>query len=55
MEVFQQSPDDINNQKSITQTKYKDDMENEYSKKKIVALLEPFLGVGRVVAKLQYL
>ena len=48
--LLQQSPDDINNQKSITQTKYKDDMENEYSKK-IVALLEPFVGVGRVVAK----
>ena len=48
--LLQQSPDDINNQKSITQTKYKDDMENDYSKK-IVALLEPFVGVGRVVAK----
>jgi flagellar M-ring protein FliF len=48
--LLQQSQDDINNQKSTTQTKYKDDMEEDYSKK-IVALLEPFVGVGRVVAK----
>jgi flagellar M-ring protein FliF len=48
--LLQQSQDDVNNQKSVTQTKYKDSMEEDYSKK-IVALLEPFVGVGRVVAK----
>ena len=48
--LLQQSPDEANNQKSVAQTKFKDDMENDYSKK-IVALLEPFVGVGRVIAK----
>lgn len=48
--LLQQSQDDINNQKSTTQNKYKEDLEEDYSKK-IVALLEPFVGVGRVVAK----
>ena len=48
--VQEQTPEDINNQKSSVQNKYKDNLENEYSKK-IVALLEPFVGVGRVVAK----
>lgn len=48
--LLQQSADDINNQKSTTQNKYKEGLEEDYSKK-IVALLEPFVGVGRVVAK----
>ena len=48
--LLQQSQDDINNQKSTTQNKYKEGLEEDYSKK-IVALLEPFVGVGRVVAK----
>ena len=48
--LLQQSADDINNQKSTTQNKYKESLEEDYSKK-VVALLEPFVGVGRVVAK----
>lgn len=48
--LLQQSADDLNNQKSTTQNKYKEGLEEDYSKK-IVALLEPFVGVGRVVAK----
>ncbi len=48
--LLQMSADDINNQKSTTQNKYKENLEEDYSKK-IVALLEPFVGVGRVVAK----
>ncbi|RXJ83351.1 flagellar basal-body MS-ring/collar protein FliF [Arcobacter cloacae] len=48
--LLELSPEDINNQKSSTQNKYKEDLEEDYSKK-IVALLEPFVGVGRVVAK----
>ena len=48
--LLQLSADDINNQKSSTQNKYKENLEEDYAKK-IVALLEPFVGVGRVVAK----
>jgi flagellar M-ring protein FliF len=48
--LLQQSQDDINNQRSTTQNKYKEGLEEDYSKK-VVALLEPFVGVGRVVAK----
>ncbi|MDD2896265.1 MAG: flagellar basal-body MS-ring/collar protein FliF [Aliarcobacter sp.] len=48
--LLQQTPDEINNQKSTTQNKYKEGLEDDYSKK-VVALLEPFVGVGRVVAK----
>lgn len=48
--LLQQSEDDVNNQKSTIQNKYKEGLEEDYSKK-IVALLEPFVGVGRVVAK----
>lgn len=48
--LLELSNEDENNQKSVTQTKYKDTLEEDYSKK-IVALLEPFVGVGRVVAK----
>lgn len=48
--LLQLSADDINNQKSSTQNKYKENLEEDYAKK-VVALLEPFVGVGRVVAK----
>ena len=48
--LLQMSTDDLNNQKSTTQNKYKENLEEDYSKK-IVALLEPFVGVGRVVAR----
>lgn len=48
--LLKQSEDEANNQKSTTQNKYKEGVEEDYSKK-IVALLEPFVGVGRVVAK----
>jgi flagellar M-ring protein FliF len=48
--LLQLSADDLNNQKSTTQNKYKENLEEDYSKK-VVALLEPFVGVGRVVAK----
>ena len=48
--LMQQSEEDANNQKSTIQNKYKEGLEEDYSKK-IVALLEPFVGVGRVVAK----
>ncbi len=48
--LLKQSEDEANNQKSTMQNKYKEGVEEDYSKK-IVALLEPFVGVGRVVAK----
>ena len=48
--LLKQSEDEVNNQKSTIQNKYKEGVEEVYSKK-IVALLEPFVGVGRVVAK----
>ena len=48
--LLQLSADDINNQKSSTQNKYKENLEEDYAKK-VVSLLEPFVGVGRVVAK----
>lgn len=48
------STEDTNNQKSVVQNKYKDGLEEDYSKK-IVALLEPFVGAGRVVAKVSVL
>ena len=48
--LLKQSEDEVNNQKSTMQNKYKEGVEEVYSKK-IVALLEPFVGVGRVVAK----
>lgn len=48
--LLQMSPDDMENQRSFTQNKYKQKLEEDYEKK-IVALLEPFVGVGRVVAR----
>lgn len=48
--LLQMSSDDLDNQKSLTQNKYKLKVEEDFEKK-IVALLEPFVGVGRVVAR----
>jgi len=48
--LLQMSSDDMENQKSLTQNKYKQKLEEDYEDK-IVALLEPFVGVGRVVAR----
>ncbi|MAC84066.1 MAG: flagellar M-ring protein FliF [Arcobacter sp.] len=48
--LLQKSSDDMDNIKSLNQNKYKDKIENDYEKK-IVALLEPFVGLGRVVAR----
>lgn len=48
--LLQMSPDDLDNQKSLAQNKYKQKLEQDYEKK-IVALLEPFVGIGRVVAR----
>lgn len=48
--LLQMSPDDADNQRSFTQNKYKQKLEEDYEKK-IVALLEPFVGIGRVVAR----
>ncbi|WP_321470168.1 flagellar basal-body MS-ring/collar protein FliF [Halarcobacter sp.] len=48
--LLQMSSDDLDNQKSLAQNKYKLKLEEDYEDK-IVALLEPFVGVGRVVAR----
>ncbi|QKF82910.1 flagellar basal-body MS-ring/collar protein FliF [Halarcobacter ebronensis] len=48
--LLQMSSDDLDNQKSMAQNKYKQKLEEDYERK-IVALLEPFVGVGRVVAR----
>ncbi len=48
--LLQMSSDDMENQKSLTQNKYKQKLEEDYEDK-IVALLEPFVGAGRVVAR----
>lgn len=48
--LLELSEDDIKNQQSATQNTYKENLEEAYSKK-IVSLLEPFVGVGRVVAR----
>ncbi|WP_072682164.1 flagellar basal-body MS-ring/collar protein FliF [Arcobacter sp. LA11] len=48
--LLQMSPDDMDNQKSLAQNKYKQKLEEDYEKK-IVALLEPFVGIQRVVAR----
>ncbi|XPV69259.1 MAG: flagellar basal-body MS-ring/collar protein FliF [Halarcobacter sp.] len=47
--LLQLSQDDIDNRKSLTQNKYKNKIEKDYEKK-IVELLEPVVGKGRVVA-----
>ncbi len=48
--LLQMSLDDMDNQKSLAQNKYKQKLEEDYEKK-IVALLEPFVGIQRVVAR----
>ncbi len=48
--LLQKSPDDMDNLRSYTQNKYKNKLETAYERK-IVELLEPFVGTGRVVAK----
>ncbi len=48
--LLQMSNDEQENQKSLTQNKYKQNLEEDYEKK-IVSLLEPFVGTGRVVAR----
>jgi flagellar M-ring protein FliF len=47
--LLQISQEDMDNQKSLTQNKYKNKIEKDYEKK-IVELLEPVVGIGRVVA-----
>ena len=48
--LLQKTSDDADNQKSVLQNKYKDKIEKDYQKK-IIALLEPFVGVGRIIAR----
>lgn len=48
--LLELNADDINTQRSTIQTKFKDKVEEDYEKK-IVSLLEPVIGYGRVVAK----
>ncbi len=48
--LLQKSVDTSDNLKSVVQNKYKDKVEKDYEKK-IIALLEPFVGVGRIVAR----
>jgi flagellar M-ring protein FliF len=48
--LLQMSVDDMDNKKSLAQNKYKQKLEEDYEKK-IVSLLEPFVGPGRVVAR----
>lgn len=48
--LLQMSVDDMDNKKSLAQNKYKQKLEQDYEKK-IVSLLEPFVGPGRVVAR----
>lgn len=48
--LLQMSSDDLENEKSLTQNKYKQKLERDYEKK-IVELLEPVVGIGRVVAR----
>lgn len=52
--LLELNEDEINNQKSYTQNRYKEKLEKEYENK-IVALLEPFVGNNRVVAKVNLL
>lgn len=48
--LLEQSKDDMANEKSYSQNKYKQKLEDDYEKK-IVEVLEPFVGPGRVVAR----
>ncbi|QKJ24082.1 flagellar basal-body MS-ring/collar protein FliF [Poseidonibacter lekithochrous] len=48
--LLEQSKDDMANEKSYSQNKYKQKLEDDYEKK-IIEVLEPFVGPGRVVAR----
>ena len=48
--LLERTEDDVNSQKSFAQEKYKQKIENDFERK-IIALLEPVVGEGRVVAK----
>ncbi len=48
--LLERTTDDVEAQKFTTQQTYKEDLENNYEKK-IINLLEPIVGVGRVIAK----
>lgn len=48
--LLEKSADDLQSTKLSTQEKYKQNLEQKYQEK-IVALLEPFVGAGRVVAR----
>jgi len=48
--LLKKSLDEMDNQRSLTQNKYKEKLEKDYERK-VISLLEPFVGVGRVVAK----
>ncbi len=48
--LLEYSAEDIDNTKYIMQEKYKQKLENDYEKK-IIDILEPFIGISRVVAK----
>ena len=48
--LLEQNVDEENTLRSATQNKYKDKIEKDYEEK-IISLLEPVVGVGRVVAK----
>jgi len=48
--LLEYTTQDIDNSKYLTQEKYKEKLEKDYEKK-IVDILEPFIGINRVVAK----
>lgn len=48
--LLEQNLDDENTQRSVAQNKYKDNLEKDYETK-IISLLEPVVGAGRVVSK----
>ncbi len=48
--LLERTEEDVNSQKSYVQEKYKQKVENDFERK-IIALLEPFVGNERVVAK----
>ena len=48
--LLEVSAEDMNTQRSTVQTKFKDKIEEDYEQK-IISLLEPVVGAGRVMAK----
>ena len=48
--LLEHSKDDVDSLKFLTQNRYKKKLEQDYEKK-IIALLEPFVGGGKVVAR----